>query len=253
MNPDDPVILSVFAFDFGVSEDYFRLMITRREFLVTTPLLGGAAFSMPLWLDYLAAEPRGRPPGSDKLEDLIRTAPKARYWVSTATAGSNCLKCHESVAEGAAVPYDHKRVILKCLLCAQGCVIPQGQRGRCRARINVKGELRSLVYGRPVSMHIDPIEKKPFYHFLPGSQAFSFATAGCPLRCQFCQNWEISQSTPEDYDADVRSPLRSIGGAARRAQGACHRLHLQRADGFHRVPARHRPRRASRSGCARCW
>jgi pyruvate formate lyase activating enzyme len=88
-----------------------------------------------------------------------------------------------------------------CLLCAQACVIPAGKRGRCRARLNADGELRSLVYGRPVSTHVDPIEKKPFYHFLPGASAFSLATTGCPLRCRFCQNWELSQSSPSDLDA----------------------------------------------------
>jgi pyruvate formate lyase activating enzyme len=67
--------------------------------------------------------------------------------------------------------------------------------------MNVNGQLRSLVYGRPISVHVDPIEKKPFFHYLPGSDAFSFATAGCPLRCKFCQNWEISQSRPEDFSA----------------------------------------------------
>jgi pyruvate formate lyase activating enzyme len=74
----------------------------------------------------------------------------------------------------------------------------------------VEGELRSLVYGRPVSVHVDPIEKKPFYHFLPGSQAFSLATAGCPLRCKFCQNWEISQASPEDHRTPYASPARVV-------------------------------------------
>jgi pyruvate formate lyase activating enzyme len=68
--------------------------------------------------------------------------------------------------------------------------------------MNVGGELRTLVYGRPITEHVDPIEKKPFYHFLPGSEAYSLATSGCPLRCQFCQNWQISQARPEDYQAD---------------------------------------------------
>jgi len=72
--------------------------------------------------------------------------------------------------------------------------------------MNIKGNLKSLVYGRPISIHVDPIEKKPFYHFLPGSQAYSLATAGCPLSCQFCQNWEISQAKPEDYQLKYISP-----------------------------------------------
>jgi len=100
----------------------------------------------------------------------------------------------------------HEAGIVKCLLCAQGCVIKEGGRGHCRARMNVNGELRSLVYGRPMAVHIDPIEKKPFYHFLPGASAFSLATSGCPLRCKFCQNWEISQASPEDYQVAPTSP-----------------------------------------------
>ena len=71
--------------------------------------------------------------------------------------------------------------------------------------MNVNGELKSLVYGRPIAIHTDPIEKKPFYHFLPGSYAYSLATAGCPLSCQFCQNWQISQAKPEDYNVNYIS------------------------------------------------
>jgi pyruvate formate lyase activating enzyme len=79
--------------------------------------------------------------------------------------------------------------------------------------MNVKGELKSLVYGRPLSIHIDPIEKKPFYHYLPGSAAYSLATAGCPLRCKFCQNWEISQASPEDHQVSFTPPARIVDGA----------------------------------------
>ncbi len=83
--------------------------------------------------------------------------------------------------------------------------------------MNVKGELRSLVYGRPMATQIDPIEKKPFYHFLPGSQAFSMATSGCPLRCKFCQNWQISQARPEDYDTPAISPATIVETASSRS------------------------------------
>jgi len=72
--------------------------------------------------------------------------------------------------------------------------------------MNVAGELRSLVWGRPVTIHVDPIEKKPLYHYLPGAAAFSLATTGCPQSCQFCQNWEISQSSPEDYRVPLVQP-----------------------------------------------
>lgn len=72
--------------------------------------------------------------------------------------------------------------------------------------MNVNGELKSLVYGRPVAIHTDPIEKKPFYHYLPGAAAFSLATVGCPLSCRFCQNWEISQAAPEDHPVPYTPP-----------------------------------------------
>jgi pyruvate formate lyase activating enzyme len=76
----------------------------------------------------------------------------------------------------------------------------EGQHSRCRARMNRGGKLYSLVYGKPCAVHVDPIEKKPFFHFLPGTTAFSIATAGCVLSCKFCQNWQISQARPEDTD-----------------------------------------------------
>jgi len=79
--------------------------------------------------------------------------------------------------------------------------------------MNVKGELKSLVYGRPVSIHVDPIEKKPFYNYLPRSAAFSLATAGCPLKCKFCQNWEISQSSPEDRQVPFTPPVKIVDAA----------------------------------------
>ena len=78
------------------------------------------------------------------------------------------------------------------------CILAPGERGRCSVRLNVDGELVSLVYGRPVAVNIDPVEKKPLFHFMPGVDVFSIATAGCNLKCEFCQNWEISQAAPED-------------------------------------------------------
>ena len=87
---------------------------------------------------------------------------------------------------------------VQCVLCPHACVLEAGQRGTCRVRMNLDGELISLVYGRPVAAHVDPVEKKPVYHYLPGTKTFSIATAGCNLGCEFCQNWEISQAAPED-------------------------------------------------------
>ncbi|MCM8795782.1 MAG: AmmeMemoRadiSam system radical SAM enzyme [Candidatus Omnitrophica bacterium] len=93
---------------------------------------------------------------------------------------------------------DHK--IVQCHLCPRNCIIPPTRRGFCGVRENREGILYSLSYAKPVAIHIDPIEKKPLFHFLPGTTAFSIATAGCNLRCKFCQNWEISQAKPEDVE-----------------------------------------------------
>ena len=87
---------------------------------------------------------------------------------------------------------------VQCTLCARGCMIAEGARGHCRVRWNSGGALKTLVYGKPLSRAIDPIEKKPLFHFMPGSRILSIATAGCSLRCRFCQNWKISQAYPED-------------------------------------------------------
>jgi len=150
---------------------------------------------------------------AERLAAILRTAPKARFWVGTADAEGRCRTCHDEGTIDPALPPEHEGQTVKCLLCAQECMIAEGERGRCRARMNVDGELRSLVYGRPLSIHVDPIEKKPFYHFLPGSSAFSLATAGCPLHCKFCQNWEISQALPEDYPTPYREPDRIVAAA----------------------------------------
>ncbi|HPP66964.1 MAG TPA: AmmeMemoRadiSam system radical SAM enzyme [bacterium] len=82
---------------------------------------------------------------------------------------------------------------VRCGLCNHYCIIPDGKCGICKVRINKDGHLYSLVYGNLVATNIDPIEKKPFFHFLPGSSSFSISTAGCNFRCHFCQNFEISQ------------------------------------------------------------
>ncbi len=82
---------------------------------------------------------------------------------------------------------------VRCALCAHRCLIAPDKLGICRVRQNRQGELISLVYGQAISQAVDPIEKKPLFHFLPGTEAFSVATVGCNFRCSFCQNAEISQ------------------------------------------------------------
>jgi len=88
--------------------------------------------------------------------------------------------------------------IVQCLLCPRKCILDVGQRGICTVRINKDGKLYTLGYGNPVSVQIDPIEKKPFFHVTPGEPTFSLAVAGCNMRCLFCQNWQISQSKPDE-------------------------------------------------------
>jgi pyruvate formate lyase activating enzyme len=104
---------------------------------------------------------------------------------------------------------DHK---VQCNLCEHRCTIADGNLGICNVRKNIKGILYSLVYGKTISQHVDPIEKKPLYHFFPGSTAYSIATPGCNFRCQWCQNWEIAQMPREfgKIEGDEVSPQEII-------------------------------------------
>ena len=108
---------------------------------------------------------------------------------------------------------DRNRV--QCLLCPTACLLADGERGSCRVRINLGGTLRTIVYGRLVAVHNDPIEKKPLFHFLPGTRAFSIATAGCNLGCVFCQNWQISQAFPECARNIAATPEQVVAAAKR--------------------------------------
>ncbi|MFH1349597.1 MAG: AmmeMemoRadiSam system radical SAM enzyme [Pseudomonadota bacterium] len=87
---------------------------------------------------------------------------------------------------------------VQCQVCPNRCVLAPGDRSICRSKVNIHGKLYSLTYGNPCSMHVDPVEKKPLFHFYPGTPVFSIATTGCNFRCLNCQNWEISQRKPEE-------------------------------------------------------
>jgi pyruvate formate lyase activating enzyme len=86
---------------------------------------------------------------------------------------------------------------IQCHLCPRNCILGDKERGYCGVRENREGTYYTLVYGKAAAVHVDPIEKKPFFHFLPKTMALSIATAGCNVNCKFCQNWEISQVRPE--------------------------------------------------------
>jgi len=88
----------------------------------------------------------------------------------------------------------------QCKICPKMCLIALGESGDCKVRFNIDGEIRPITYGHPCSVNVDPIEKKPLFHFLPGSQVLSLATFGCNLHCKNCQNWQISQDLPAEID-----------------------------------------------------
>ena len=95
---------------------------------------------------------------------------------------------------------------IKCKLCPRECTVGDRERGYCGVRENRGGTYYTLVHSRVCAAHIDPIEKKPLFHYLPGTLAFSLATAGCNVNCKFCQNWDISQVRPEQVPADYAPP-----------------------------------------------
>ena len=103
-------------------------------------------------------------------------------------------------------PKENSKVL--CNLCPNLCLISPGKKGKCNVRKNIEGKLYALNYGLSTSGTRDPIEKKPLYHFQPGTCSYSFGTVGCNLFCQFCQNWHISRASPEEikYGLDVLSP-----------------------------------------------
>ena len=102
---------------------------------------------------------------------------------------------------------------IKCKLCPRECTVGDRERGYCGVRENHGGRYYSLVHSRVCAAHVDPIEKKPLFHYLPGTLAFSLATAGCNVNCKFCQNWDISQVRPEQVPAEY-APARKIAELA---------------------------------------
>ena len=103
-------------------------------------------------------------------------------------------KLYEKLADG----------VVHCHLCGHQCRIQPGEYGVCQVRENIDGTLYTLVYGSAISMHVDPVEKKPLYHFYPGSRAFSVATLGCNFQCKWCQNWQIAQMPRTEGLLEVR-------------------------------------------------
>lgn len=101
-----------------------------------------------------------------------------------------------------ALYYTNKNEIVHCVLCPHYCKLREGEIGKCMARKNIGGKLYALNYGKITSYGFDPVEKKPLYHFYPGSIVFSFGTFGCNFRCDFCQNWKIVEDSSQYIELD---------------------------------------------------
>ena len=106
---------------------------------------------------------------------------------------------------------------IKCVLCPKECKVGDRERGWCGVRENRAGKYYTLVHSNPCAVHVDPIEKKPLYHFLPASKAFSISTAGCNFNCKYCQNWQISQYRPEQTN-NAYAPPENIVESVQRYQ-----------------------------------
>jgi pyruvate formate lyase activating enzyme len=109
---------------------------------------------------------------------------------------------------------------VQCKVCPNNCLLTPGDRSHCRNKVNHDGTLYTLAYANPCTFHVDPVEKKPLFHFLPGSSSFSLATAGCVFRCLNCQNWEISQKKPEETKDPRGAELRLRPPLPERLTGA---------------------------------
>ncbi len=174
--------------------------ITRRRFLC----LGAAAFccsAVPAQA-FWPFDKRGEgPSGSADVTGIVfkgdgpKTLPK---WHHEAAAYTKM--------------FDRKVV---CGICPHKCVLAPGDRSLCRSRVNLDGVLYSLSYGNPCSINVDPIEKKPLFHFRPRTTAFSIAAAGCNFRCLNCQNWEISQAKPHEVRTTELLPEEVVAAAKR--------------------------------------
>lgn len=162
--------------------------ICEQRRLLLGSLLGGACL--------LCASPRAlvaegkAPRGTDKEDPRLGVAP-ARFYKKL----------------------DQSRV--ECTLCPRACRVADLERGYCGVRENRGGEYFTLVHSRPCALHNDPVEKKPLFHYLPGSSALSLGTAGCNLECRFCQNWRMAQFRPEQVESRKAGPADLVRLAAR--------------------------------------
>jgi pyruvate formate lyase activating enzyme len=169
----------------GCDRALFSCALDRRSFLKCA-LISGAVLGVPDLAQPLAASPSSSPQKQDDTQFTVEA------------------KFYEKL--------ENKKI--KCKLCPRECNIGDRETGYCGVRENHGGIYYSLVHSRVCAAHIDPIEKKPLFHYLPGTLAFSIATAGCNVNCKFCQNWDISQVRPDQVPAQY-APPKLVADAAR--------------------------------------
>jgi len=145
---------------------------------------------------------------------MIRVIAIALFWLTNILITAQAQESSKTILHPASYWQAIKNNTVQCLLCPRKCVLKSGERGVCTVRINKNGKLYSLGYANPVAIHIDPIEKKPFLHVSPGASVYSLAVAGCNMRCVFCQNWQISQSKPDEAQSYKLSPEDAVKQAA---------------------------------------
>jgi len=167
--------------------------LTRKKFLKTVGL-GLAALMYPTLGDSF---PGITETGKDIRGEVFRNDAPAKLW-KWSIEGSH---------------YSSSGKDVQCNICPNRCYLRPGDRSVCRSRVNIKGKLYSLAYGNACAVHTDPIEKKPLFHFLPGTSIFSLAATGCNLRCLNCQNWGISQKKPEEVDHVELFPEEAVSQA----------------------------------------
>lgn len=146
-----------------------------------------------------------------------RTAPEREkaYDPATARAAFQRIETAGFPAREAMYWEKTRDGLIRCTLCPTFCTLRAYERGRCRVRFGLENRLVTVVHGKPCSVAVDPVEKKPVFHLVPGSFAFSLATAGCLLNCRYCQNWQISQANPEEVERIDLPPAQVVEAALR--------------------------------------
>jgi pyruvate formate lyase activating enzyme len=193
----------------------FKKYVTRREFLRSVGFLG-----LYVWiLTSSAGCFFKRLPASTNIEETpvspseeVTPTPVAIDQAPKPASQESPRSSQEKLSE-ARYYQNLEGKTVQCQLCFRGCTIPEGGRGFCLARENRDGKLYTLTYGKPVAMHIDPVEKEPLFHMEPGSDTLCVGTATCNLRCKNCINWHIAHKAPEEVEAVTITPEEVVQAA----------------------------------------